>query len=383
MTTMNGGRRVLVLVLSLMLVSCATARVKTTPNDSTLNEPATSTAAATATANSTKPSSTTSFVPTAGVRCPAPPFDFPVRNDAESEAFGLEQGALRPEQRIVQEYLAANPDDTFGLEYSFDAPARLQVRVSSRLDEHRATLTKLVAKPEHIEVTLVGYVPADLRRAGAELVAEAQANPGVFSSYSGSDDEGRRPFQLDVGLNAGQEARAATMVERWGPIVRITVGGLPFVPTGCGEQPVMPRCPDIDGLDPVTIGLELTLTVQTPTISASQYGQATLTERNIGTKPVAIGSGQPVVGSIVKPGTKQVVGRFTGAIAGVGGGPNLAPGESGTVAVVFGGARCDGGPGTALPPGTYGLRVALKQEGAEASTYPTYLSPEVPITITA
>jgi hypothetical protein len=257
------------------------------------------------------------------------------------------------------------------------------VLVSDHIDDHRAALTKLVTKPEHVEVIQVDYAPDDVRRAGAELVAEAQANPGVFSSYSGSGDEGRRPSQLSADLNAGQEVRAASMVERWGPIVRVTVGGVPYVPTGCGQQPVMPRCQDLDGLDPATIGLELSLTVQTPTISASQYGQATLTERNIGTKPFSFDSGQPVVGSIVKPGTKQVVARFTGAIAGVGGGPSLAPGESGTVSVVFGGTRCDGGPGTALPPGTYGLRVALTQEGPDPTSYPAYLSPEVPITITA
>jgi hypothetical protein len=62
---------------------------------------------------------------------------------------------------------------------------------------------------------------------------------------------------------------------------------------------------------------------------------------------------------------------------------DLDPGESGTIAVIFGAARCDGEPGSALPPGTYGLRVALTQEGPPDQNYPVYLSSEAVVTVTS
>jgi hypothetical protein len=98
---------------------------------------------------------------------------------------------------------------------------------------------------------------------------------------------------------------------------------------------------------------------------------------NIGDSRFAIDSGMPIVGPLVTPGTTDVVGTFTG------GGVDLGPNEQGTIDVIFGAARCDGQPGSALPPGVYGLRVALTAEGPPDPDRPTYLSPEVPVTVTA
>ncbi len=66
----------------------------------------------------------------------------------------------------------------------------------------------------------------------------------------------------------------------------------------------------------------------------------------------------------------------------LGGGVDLAPGQSGTIDVVFGAGRCDGGPGSAIPPGEYRLVVALTTEGADRTSAPAYLSPEIPMTVT-
>lgn len=58
---------------------------------------------------------------------------------------------------------------------------------------------------------------------------------------------------------------------------------------------------------------------------------------------------------------------------------------------VFGASRCDGRPGSALPPRPYGLRVALRAEGptswAATATVgdpaPGLISPEVIVTVVA
>ena len=56
------------------------------------------------------------------------------------------------------------------------------------------------------------------------------------------------------------------------------------------------------------------------------------------------------------------------------------PGEDGEIAVVFGASRCDGEPGSALPPGRYGLRVVLTSAGGGE---PSLVSPATIVTITA
>jgi hypothetical protein len=85
---------------------------------------------------------------------------------------------------------------------------------------------------------------------------------------------------------------------------------------------------------------------------------------------------------IVEPGTATVVGVNSAGIAGTGFLVDLAPGDQKALDMVFGAASCGDPTTTAVAPGTYGLRVVLAREGAQAGD-PAYLSPEVPITITA
>jgi hypothetical protein len=371
-----------------LLTSCASGRVKTTPNvepptTAAPNDTVTSGAATSGAATSGAPASSTSSVPAADVRCPAPPHRIPTLDEATQNAFQRDQSLLLEDQRVVQTYLAAHADEAFDVQYSFEPPARLEVRVSDHADAHRGAIEKLVAHPDRLDVIKVGYSPADVRRVSAELIAETQTRRDTFSSFSGLVEADRTPFTLLVGLTPGNEPLADDLVKRWGPIIQIEVGDRPYVPAGCGEQPPSPRCPELEGIDPATIGLELSIVLTTPTITASQTGQAELVERNIGRQRFSLDSGQPITGVLVDPGTRHVVGRYSGAIAGVGGGPDLAPGESGKVKVVFGATRCDGKAGTALPPGTYGLRVGLTAEGPDAGTYPVYLSPEALVIVTA
>jgi hypothetical protein len=118
----------------------------------------------------------------------------------------------------------------------------------------------------------------------------------------------------------------------------------------------------------------------TTSIAAAQTGRARLVVHNLGSRRFVIDSGIPIVGSLVLPGTDRVVGRWSGTSAGVGGGVDLEPGEAGEIAVVFGASRCDGQPGSALPPGRYGLRVVLAPEGGGE---PSFVSPEAIVAVTA
>lgn len=223
------------------------------------------------------------------------------------------------------------------------------------------------------------HSPEELAAIRKVIEAELPGPKGSPDGYSIGD--GRDT--VDVTLAPGREAFAASIVRRFGDAVRIHVGPFLYVPRGCGAQPVPQPCPDLVGDAPSTAGLRLKVIADTPHIRVSQTGRARLEVRNVGTTDFSIDSGIPIRGSLVRPGTEHVVGVYAGGIAGVGGGVRLAPGETDTIDAFFGAARCDGGPGSALPPGRYGLRIVLTPEGPpDAVLSPRLLSPQTMVTVT-
>ena len=107
---------------------------------------------------------------------------------------------------------------------------------------------------------------------------------------------------------------------------------------------------------------------------------STLTVTNNGPTRFTMDIGSPLSGVLVIPGSTHVVG-VVGGTQGVGLNIDLAVGASTAIDVGFAAFRCDGGTGSAAPAGTYGLLVALSSD--EQSDTRAYLSPEIPITVTA
>jgi hypothetical protein len=374
----------------MLLGACSSATVRTGAGEPTSMPPVTTTDTTVAGAASTT-ALTVAAVPvavpatqsSAGAHCPTLRPWPPVENLTEEQwqARNQEIELLQPDVLAVGEYGKLHLSEYMGVDTVFDQPRHVRASFSGHRDEHEAALKALVAHPDSLEVSLNRHTPSEVEAAQQFLLTEIAKNQRLFLSYQESYQPGQS--RVDVELVPGQEKLATDLIERFGDLLTVAVGALPFVPEGCGPQPPPRKCPDLAGLDPATVGLELSIALDTPTISQGGFGAAKLIERNIGTAPFTLDSGQPVVGRLVYPGTLRVVGESVGAIAGVGGGPQLGPGESGSVSVVFGAGRCDGQPGSAVPPGVYGLRVALTSEGPSPGTYPVYLSPEVPVTVTA
>lgn len=170
---------------------------------------------------------------------------------------------------------------------------------------------------------------------------------------------------LYLALTPGSEALARRVRARFGPAVQIVVGftvwnGAP------GRSPHCPAVPS-DAKPPKGFTATLELNAKTVTSGANLKGHIEL--RNPGTTAVEVDTSQPLIVDLVRPGTRDVVATYSGAIAGVGGGGLLAPGHTDTVPVVGGTARCDGGIGSAAPPGRYEA-VALLSEPNGAGTGP-------------
>ncbi len=304
------------------------------------------------------------------LRCPAPPNP----TDPAVDPVALDQSTLDADVGVILTYAAQHPGYHGFRFVNSVVPARIEAAFSGAVEEHRAALRELVPHPGRVDVIAAPHTNEEL--AAARRGIEADLGPGAVASV------GEGWLAVDVELAPGRYDLARRYVEQWGDLVRITMGALPYVPEGCGPQPEPRVCPPLAGLDPATAGLELRISPATLTMRASEQGRAELVVRNVGTERFEIDSGKPIVGQLVRLGTTEAVGSYAGVSEGVGGGVRLAPGEEGAIPVIFGAARCDGQPGSALPPGQYGLRVVLTEEGRPTVGRPAYLSPEAVVTIT-
>jgi hypothetical protein len=180
---------------------------------------------------------------------------------------------------------------------------------------------------------------------------------------------------IDIWLFPGHEALAADLDRRFGDALAIRVGTTRY----CHGPGRSARCADLGGATTLPPGLRLALTLDHDTLHGTEgSGAGTLHVRFDGPGRFTLeGGGRPIVAKVVRPGTRTVVGTFTGGLAGTGLSLGLGPGEGRDVDVVVGVARCDGGTGSALPPGTYGVRAGLGPDGEP----PQYLAPEVRLLI--
>jgi hypothetical protein len=101
--------------------------------------------------------------------------------------------------------------------------------------------------------------------------------------------------------------------------------------------------------------------------------------RNDNATPFSMDPGQPIIAALVTPGTRHVVGEYSGMVAGTGLGFSVHNGEQVSIPLVVSTDRCDGGVGSTVPPGVYGVRAGIGPNEGRA----TYLAPEVTITVTS
>lgn len=179
-------------------------------------------------------------------------------------------------------------------------------------------------------------------------------------------------------LGPGEEMVAAQLQRTYGKNVDITVGLTLYN----GSPGRSPRCGALPSPTPLPSGLGLSLQTQLDhtTVASGQdfEGQVVVkvTEGHLAMDP-----GSTLQAVLVRPMTRQVVGVFDGAIGGTGDPFNLTAGQSWSVGFVGGTARCDGGIGSALPPGTYQVIVRMAPEGQPPQT-PVFWTPPVTIHVT-
>ena len=354
--------------------STAVAAVPPTTITSPANVPATGLVVG----PSTESTAATDTTTPAGPRCPAlPDYGSTLPNTpAEAAAYDLE--AIHPDLVAISAYARTQPDFA-GESITNDKPVRIRVWMRGDLAQHTTELQAIVHHPDRLDVVAAKYTVAQLQAIETQVVADAQSKKSDFRDFPGGP-VGNSNQVVSFGLAPGDEQLAQLYVDRWGDAVRIMVGTVVYVPSGCGVQQLSRGCPDVTGVDPASSGVALAVTTATPVIAQRDFGGAALTVTDTGSTRFFIDIGHPIRGVLVYPGTTRVAG-IVGGVKGTGQRIDLAPGASTTIDVGFEANRCDGGPGSAVPPGTYDLRVVLTSE--DTTDHRAYLAPAIAVTVTA
>lgn len=365
---------------AVLLTACGSGQIRTgsVPTTRATTEVAPSTTTAIA-ATSSSPTVDSAPRPP---NCPARRVLPRAMSEAELNQMSTSQGELFDDLDKLRNYLQAHLGDAFDPRFTDTIPTKLEARIAANLAEHEAALRTLVAHPDRLLVTAVDHTPADIARIQTELLAETKAHPTAFSGFSSGVSPGQLGSEaVFFELTPGNESLAAQYLERWGSLAQIEIAGMPYVPKGCGEQAVTPACPPLNNRDPAASGLKLLARPTSSTIRASDNVTGQLVVRNEGGTTFSIATGSSLIGYVVRPGTLEVVGRFAGAMTLPLITYDIAPGTEKSIPFVIGLARCDGQAGSAVPPGTYGLRVPLNSNQFDQDSPPGYLSPEVLITV--
>ena len=185
--------------------------------------------------------------------------------------------------------------------------------------------------------------------------------------------------QITLSLTPGSEKLAEQVRSAYGRAVLISIGltvwdGHAGRSPHCGSLPAWSRAPN---------GLTFSLQLSSHRVQAGATSTGRLIARDHSNVPFEMDTGSVLEGVVVRSGTDDVVGVYSGAIAGTGftlrtasGGKNpsgMAP------TVLIGTARCDGGVGSALSPGKYQAVVLVMDETRRA---PRYLTPAVSLVVT-
>jgi hypothetical protein len=190
---------------------------------------------------------------------------------------------------------------------------------------------------------------------------------------------------LVLTLTPGSEVLAQKVRAKFGPSVQIMVGwtvwnGRPGRSATCGTLAAPTTTP-------ARYSTALDLRSRVIQVGANLKGHVTFHNAST-TQGVSVLTDKPIEVVITKPGTRRVVGVLTSPVAGVGYAVGLSPGQSLNIGIVGGTGRCDGGLGSALPPGRYeavaevsGVAISGLDGLGGKGPLPTHFTPFVPIQI--
>jgi len=217
----------------------------------------------------------------------------------------------------------------------------------------------------------------ELRVALARVLEE---RPGALTRYPDLDqrDSGAPPYVIELAPWA--EAEAGRLYRRFGDLVNLTVGALPYPPDNSTGRPVSPPGRAADPLGPEEADVEL----DGPAIVRSGHTlRHGLLVRNRGTAALAIATNGHLTASVVDPETGGVVGGFFGAQTLPLIMYRVAQGTTQRIPLLIGTASFTQQLGYAVPPGNWGVQATLDLGDPDSGERTRRRTPVLPVTVTA
>jgi hypothetical protein len=210
-----------------------------------------------------------------------------------------------------------------------------------------------------------------------------EQRPGILIRYPDLDqrDGGAPPYVIEMAPWA--EAEAAGLDRRFGSLLRLTVGALPYPPGATVSRPVpLPGRP-AELLDPEQAGVELDGPAVVKSGRTLRHGL--LVRNRSGTELAIVTNGQ-VIAVVVDPGSGEVVGGFSGTqLLPLITFP-VSPTATERIPLLIGTASFTPRLGYTVPPGNWGLQATLDLVPAGSGPEPVERHPRrtpvLPLTIT-
>jgi hypothetical protein len=193
---------------------------------------------------------------------------------------------------------------------------------------------------------------ADLVTVLTRLHAE---QPGALLVSPDLDADPGQPPPYTIVLAPWATAAAYDLHEKFGDLVDLTVGALPYPPGRlAGELPALR--PPAELLDPAEVEVELDGPAVVRTGHTLRHG---LLLRNLSGRELVIATNGQVTAFVVDPGSGEVVGGFAGAQTLPLITFRVAPGQTERIPLLIGTASIRPALGYAVPPGEWGLQADL------------------------
>lgn len=287
-------------------------------------------------------------------------------NGAGEQEMVTESSRLEPMLGQVLAYGSERPDEFggYGLVWHGAGDASVFVSFSANVAAHRTALEAMVEHPDELIVCHVAV---------SGNVAQAMQDTLVRELEGRILSIGRGRGAIEITLAANEELLAGELLARYGDAVEITVGALAFpleeAEAVCDDPPTGNSLP----------GLRIEVIAPSEPVSATGVMPLELTVvlTNDSDTPIQFGSGT-AIGTILDQAGEVVSSSTVFAIADVGIGVDLAPGQSMQLPLVASTASCDPALGYTLPPGDYRLVAAVQHSDGDTMRLH---SPPVPIVV--
>jgi hypothetical protein len=268
----------------------------------------------------------------------------------------LIHSALRGDFELIVGYGEDHPEAWVGAWFDNEPTVRIVAAFTGDVAQHDAALRPKLRHPGRLIVERRQHSLAGLRRVREEIERTLeQRTTQTGRQILTSIGEGKGVIR--VTLRADQETLASELAARYGSAVELQVGAFSF-PDRRRSHPQPPVRPTLE--EWTFDGLETSVEVDQMVLEAGDDGHGRLVLRNSSSERIGpLGSGQPLRGSLLNA-SFEVIGGYSGWIAGTGLIIDLAPGRSASIPVIYGTASAREDLGYAIPPGMYWLRVQMR-----------------------